>query len=157
VTAALRKALAKGTDLRLGPLDAVRDFIDARNVADAVLAAVPAPAVSHPVLNIASGWGVSARTLVKELLTVSGATCAVYEDEPGSARSADVPWQQAVITQAEHDLGWAPRHDLAAWRSYASPDDAPGRPRLLRPDCVPRGLGAPGRAEPGQRSRNLAR
>ncbi|MEQ0562343.1 NAD(P)-dependent oxidoreductase [Amycolatopsis sp. NEAU-NG30] len=110
--AALRKALADGGDLRLGPLDAVRDFVDARDVADAVLAALTAPDLP-PVLNIGSGHGVPARALVKELLEVSGAGCAVYEDAPGSARSADVPWQQADITLATRVLAWRPRRGLA--------------------------------------------
>lgn len=110
--AALRKALAEGGDLRLGPLDAVRDFVDARDVADAVLAALTAPELP-PVLNIGSGRGVPARALVKELLEVSGAGCAVYEDAPGSARSADVPWQEADITLATRVLSWRPRRELA--------------------------------------------
>ena len=79
-----------------------------------MLAAVTATELPSPVLNIASGRGVPARALVDELLAVSGATCAVLEDEPGSARSADVPWQQGEIDQAKRDLGWSPRHDLAA-------------------------------------------
>lgn len=114
VATELRRAAAAGQDLRLGPLDAVRDFVDARDVADAVLAAATAREVPYPVLNIASGRGVPARTLVKELLSVSGATCSVYEDEAGSIRSADVPWQQAAITLARRALAWTPRYGLAS-------------------------------------------
>lgn len=114
VAAELRRAYSAGHDLRLGPLDAVRDFVDARDVAEAVLAAVLAREVPYPVLNIASGRGVPARTLVKELLSVSGATCSVYEDEPGSVRSADVPWQQAAITLATRALAWTPHYGLAS-------------------------------------------
>ncbi|GAB3392459.1 NAD-dependent epimerase/dehydratase family protein [Amycolatopsis echigonensis] len=110
--AALRKAVADGSDLRLGPLDAVRDFVDARDVADAVLAALAVPALP-PVLNVGSGRGLSARALVKELLEASGAGCAVYEDAPGSVRSADVPWQEADLTLTTRTLPWSPRRDLA--------------------------------------------
>ena len=110
----LRQALASGTDVRLGSLDPVRDFIDARDVADAVLAAAAAPALPHPVLNIGSGVGVPARTLVKELLAVSGCSVSVREDAPGSARSGSLPGQQADITRARQDLGWQPVRDLAA-------------------------------------------
>ena len=46
LAAELRRALAHGTDVRLGPLDAVRDFVDARDVADAVLAAATARAAA---------------------------------------------------------------------------------------------------------------
>ncbi len=108
----VRRALTHGTDVRLGSLDAVRDFVDARDVADAVLAAAAAPVLPHPVLNIGSGRGVPVRALVKEFLAISGCTGTVHEDAPGPVRSADVPWQQADITCAIEDLGWKPRRDL---------------------------------------------
>jgi NDP-hexose 4-ketoreductase len=114
VAAELRRALAGRAEVRLGPLDAVRDFIDARDVAAAVLAAAGAPALPHAVLNVGSGIGVLTRTLVKELIAISGYAGAVHEDSPGSARSGDLLWQQADIALARLDLDWRPRHDLAA-------------------------------------------
>lgn len=110
----LRKAMAGGTEFRLGPLGGVRDFVDARDVADAVLAAAAAPALPHPVVNIASGQGVAARALVEELLAVSGYEGPVYEDAPGSGRSAALPWMQADVSRARQDLGWRPSRDLRA-------------------------------------------
>jgi nucleoside-diphosphate-sugar epimerase len=110
--AALRAAVAAREDLRLGPLDAVRDFVDARDVADAALAAVTEDWLPT-VLNVGSGRGLPCRDLVKELLSVSGASCAVREDGGGSARSAGVSWQQADITLAADVLRWRPRRDLA--------------------------------------------
>lgn len=112
LTAELRRALRHGTDVRLSSLDAVRDFIDARDVADAVLAATAARALPHPVLNIGSGRGVQVRALVKQLVEISGHAGLVREDASGVARSADTPWQQADITRATQDLGWTPRRDL---------------------------------------------
>jgi NDP-hexose 4-ketoreductase len=114
VAAQLRRALTGGGDVRLGPLDAVRDFIDARDVAAAVLAAAAAPALPHAVLNIGSGSGVPARTLVKELVAVTGYAGPVHEDSAGSARSGGLDWQQADIALARRDLDWRPRHDLAS-------------------------------------------
>jgi NDP-hexose 4-ketoreductase len=113
-TVQLRKAMAGGTDLRLGPLDGVRDFVDARDVADAILAAAATPVLPHPVINIGSGRGVTSRTLVRELLAVSGYEAAVHEDAPGSDRSAALPWMQADITRARQELGWQPSRDLRA-------------------------------------------
>jgi NDP-hexose 4-ketoreductase len=114
VAAQLRRALATGAEVRLGPLDAVRDFVDARDVAAAVLAAAAAPALPHAVVNVGSGAGVPARTLVKELIAVAGYDGPVHEDSAGSARSGDLDWQQADITRARADLGWRPRRDLAS-------------------------------------------
>ena len=110
----LRKAMAGGTDLRLGPLDGVRDFVDARDVADAVLAAATAPVLPHPIINVGSGRGVTSRTLVEELLAVSGYAAAVHEDAPGSDRSAALLWMQADICRAREDLGRQPSRDLRA-------------------------------------------
>jgi NDP-hexose 4-ketoreductase len=110
----LRTALAEGTEVHLGPLDAVRDFVDARDVADAALAAATATALPHPVLNVGRGQGVPVRTLVKELAAISGYAGSVHEDSAGSTRSADLPWQQADITLARADLNWQPRRALAS-------------------------------------------
>ena len=101
-----------GGSLKLGPLDAVRDFVDARDVADAVLAAATAPALPHGLVNIGSGAGVQARALVLRLLAVAGLDVTVHEDAPGSVRSAGLAWQQADIARARADLGWRPRRDL---------------------------------------------
>jgi NDP-hexose 4-ketoreductase len=112
LVAELHRALEHGTDVRLGSLDAVRDFVDARDVADAVLAAAAAPALPHSVLNIGSGQGTPVRALVKELLAISGCTGAVHEDAPGLPRPQHIPWQQADISCAREDLGWVPRREL---------------------------------------------
>jgi nucleoside-diphosphate-sugar epimerase len=113
LAAELRRALAHGTDVRLGRLDAVRDFVDARDVADAVLAAATAGSLPHPVLNVGSGLGVPVRAMVCELVAASGYPVAVHEDAPGQPRSPDIPWQQADISRVGGDLGWQPRRDLA--------------------------------------------
>jgi nucleoside-diphosphate-sugar epimerase len=113
LAAQLRRAVRHGTDVRLGSLDTVRDFVDARDVADAVLAAATAAVLPHPVINIGSGRGVPVRALVKELLAISGCTAKVHENAQGLARSVDIPWQQADITRAVEDLRWKPRRDLA--------------------------------------------
>jgi NDP-hexose 4-ketoreductase len=112
--ALLRQAIAHGTGISLGPLDAVRDFVDARDVADAVLAAATAPVLPHPVVNVGSGRGAACRDLVQELLAVSGYQAAIAEDAPGSARSAVLPWMQADISRARQDLAWRPSRDLKA-------------------------------------------
>jgi nucleoside-diphosphate-sugar epimerase len=112
LAAEVHRARADGTDVRLGPLDAVRDYVDVRDVADAALAAVTAGSLPHPVLNVGSGRGVPVRAMVKELIAASGCAATVHEDAPSQPRSADIPWQQADISRASSDLGWRPRRDL---------------------------------------------
>lgn len=112
--AAQLRQLGNGGTLKLGPLDAVRDFVDARDVADAVLAAATAAALPHAVVNVGSGSGTQARALVRQLLAVAGLDVTVHEDAAGSARSAWRDWQQADISRAASDLGWRPRRSLAA-------------------------------------------
>ena len=104
---------ARGGSLKLGPLGAVRDFVDARDAADAVLAAAAAPVLPHAVVNVGSGVAVQSRDLIQQLLAVAGLDVTVHEDAAGSARTAGLSWQQADIARAEADLGWRPRRDLA--------------------------------------------
>jgi NDP-hexose 4-ketoreductase len=112
LTTELREAAWRGTDVRLGSLDAVRDFVDVRDVADAAFAAATAATLPHAVLNIGSGRGVPVRAMVKQLLAISGCTSAVHEDTQGPERSPDIPWQQADISRAVADLAWTPHREL---------------------------------------------
>lgn len=120
----LVRALAEGDTVRLGPLDAVRDFVDARDVADAVHATLVAPAIGHPVLNVGSGVAIPVQRLVDELVSIAGFTGTVHTDAPGSPRSATVAWQRADITAIRSTLGWQPRRDLSTslrdlWQAVA--------------------------------------
>lgn len=112
---ALGAAVQDGSgSIRLGPLGAVRDFVDTRDVARAVVAACLAPALEAPIVNVATGRGHTARELVAELASRLGYRGRIEEDGPGSPRSESVPWLVADISVARRLLGWAPLHDLAA-------------------------------------------
>lgn len=124
----IRVALRQGSeDVALGPLDDYRDFIDARDVADAVRAALAAPA-NHPqpaVINIGRGVAVQAREAVALLASVAGYDGRIVETRPGSVRSRGVPWQEADISRARARLGWQPLRPLrdamrALWADLAS-------------------------------------
>src|SRR5262249_45473297 len=99
--------------IRLGPLDAVRDFVDARDVADAVGAAATATALRYPGLNVGSGQATPVRVLGEELLAIAGYTGSVHDDPTRTPRSADVPWQEADLSTISTALCWQPRIPLA--------------------------------------------
>jgi nucleoside-diphosphate-sugar epimerase len=113
VIAELRRATLAHDAVRLGSLAAVRDFVDVRDVAAAVLGAVRASTVDTVVLNVGSGRAIPVQAVVRDLVRVSGFTGLVVATGDGSARSADVPWQQADISAIGRELGWKPEIDLA--------------------------------------------
>ncbi|MEU0741109.1 NAD(P)-dependent oxidoreductase [Streptomyces sp. NPDC006134] len=101
--------------LRLGDLSAYRDFVDVRDVAEAVAQAVTAPGPLPPVLNIGGGRAVPVRDLVRTLADAAGFRGRIVEEAAGgSARSADVSWQCSDVTAARDALGWRPARSLEA-------------------------------------------
>ncbi|MFH8985562.1 NAD-dependent epimerase/dehydratase family protein [Streptomyces varsoviensis] len=111
LAAELRRAGPDGT-VAVGDLSACRDFVDARDVADAVARAVTAPGPLPRLINIGSGTARPARALAEGLARAAGFRGRVDEGGHGSRRSPAVPWQQADITTARTALGWTPRRPL---------------------------------------------
>lgn len=106
--------LRGGEEVRVGSLDAYRDFVDVRDVAGAILAAAGATGPLPPVLNVGSGRATPLREVADRLAEHAGSGRRVVEDPAGgSARSAGVAWQQAGIDAIGDALGWAPATDLA--------------------------------------------
>ncbi|MEU0090473.1 NAD-dependent epimerase/dehydratase family protein [Kribbella sp. NPDC006257] len=98
--------------LQLGSLDAWRDYVDVRDVADAVVAVATAEDRLPAVLNVGSGRAALARDVVSRLVELSGTSAKVVEGDAhaGHAGSSavDVPWQQADTTLIQKHLGWSP-------------------------------------------------
>ncbi|GIJ72106.1 NAD-dependent epimerase/dehydratase family protein [Virgisporangium ochraceum] len=114
--AAERMAMALATgagSITLGPLTSHRDFVDARDVASAVLAVVTAPYLPARVVNIGSGRAVATRDAVELLARVAGFRGEVREEYVGSTRSAGVDWMLADIERARDTIGWQPVWRLA--------------------------------------------
>ncbi len=116
--AAWAAARAAGQDagrpvpLELPPLRGERDFVDVRDVADAVIAAAAAPTVTG-VLNIGRGTLVAVRDAVHRLIDISGVPVAVTtraSSEP--RRDAGIGSQLIDISAARQRLGWMPRRTL---------------------------------------------
>ncbi|MCX4547564.1 MULTISPECIES: NAD(P)-dependent oxidoreductase [unclassified Streptomyces] len=120
-------------ELKLPPIYGVRDLIDVRDVADAVLAAADAPEVP-PVVNIGAGTGVALTDAVDALIRIAGSTAAVVRTPaPTVRRDAGTGEQPLDIGLALRELGWSPARTpadalRALWDSVAPPADGPGVP-----------------------------
>jgi NDP-hexose 4-ketoreductase len=103
--------LKNASEIRSGPLSDYRTYVDARDVAQAVLTV--ARAENPPrLINIASARAVQVREVVNELIRLSGFQGELIEESTlASNRSSAVPWQQADISRALA-LGWAPKISL---------------------------------------------
>ena len=98
--------------ITLGSLSAYRDFVDVRDVATAVLAAVVTPQPAARVCNVASGRAVTSRETVRLLAEAAGFTGEILERGIGPARSSAVGWMRGDIERAREVLGWSPAYEL---------------------------------------------
>lgn len=94
--------------LLLGKLNAYRDFVDVRDVAQAiVLALLRLPAISGEVINVGSGTARTARDLVDGMLGLSARNVTLHEDRESYSGPQEVCWQEMDITKAQKLLGWS--------------------------------------------------
>ncbi|MFG2318201.1 NAD-dependent epimerase/dehydratase family protein [Streptomyces tendae] len=109
----LRLACAEGrtAEIRLKPLRAERDFIDAQDAVGAVLTAARS-GVGGRVLNIGSGEAVPVRSLVDLLIKVSGVAAHVVEEPEQGAGDGPPERLEVDIRLARELLGWTPRRRL---------------------------------------------
>ncbi len=98
--------------MRLGNLGCVRDFVDVRDVAEAVAACVRAPLTSGEKLNVCSGIG----TRVDEIARMLAAAAGRGRDMPLIERPMPPPaivYQRGSYRRIESLCGWRPRYSLA--------------------------------------------
>lgn len=96
----------------LAALGAYRDFVDVRDAAAAVAAAVTVADPAGRVFNVASGTAVTCREAVELLAKVAGWSGEIRERGLGPARSATVAWMRGDISRSRAGLGWTPAHSL---------------------------------------------
>jgi GDP-4-dehydro-6-deoxy-D-mannose reductase len=97
--------------IRVGNLDAERDFLDVRDVAAAYTLAVAKSADLPPgvILNIASGVPRRIGGILRELIALSTVSISV-EMDPARLRPSDTPRFVGDATRARTQLGWSPEH-----------------------------------------------
>jgi GDP-4-dehydro-6-deoxy-D-mannose reductase len=106
--------------LRVGNVDAARDFTDVRDVMRAYAAAIELPADAY---NVCSGESVSVGSLVEQLGRVASVPVRA-EVDPDRVRAHDVPEIRGSSDRLREATGWAPEiplertlaDALAAWR-----------------------------------------
>ncbi|MFC4121816.1 NAD-dependent epimerase/dehydratase family protein [Nonomuraea zeae] len=110
--------------VELPELSDERDFVDVRDVVSAVVKAARISA-TPPVLNIANGRLTPVKTLVDELIKVSGVPVRrVTRPYRGLRRDADAGRQYVDIGAARRALRWIPQHKpidsiRGLWRSVS--------------------------------------
>jgi nucleoside-diphosphate-sugar epimerase len=119
---------SKGSVITMGPLDAFRDFIAAKDVASAALRATQLPG-RDPVINVGRGVSMSCRTLVQMIADAAGFRGNVVEQGDGSGRSAEVPWQQADVSLLGLNFDWLPETTMieAVLELWKSDSELPSR------------------------------
>jgi GDP-4-dehydro-6-deoxy-D-mannose reductase len=101
--------------IRVGNLDAARDFLDVRDVAAAFARCIQHAADLRPdvILNIASGRPRTIRSVLDGLLALSRVAIAC-ETDPARLRPSDTPVYVGNAALAHRLLGWAPVHPFSA-------------------------------------------
>jgi NDP-hexose 4-ketoreductase len=103
---------SRESSITLGPLEAFRDFIDARDVAKAAVLAATAAKPNDKLFNLGSGKATQARDLIYTLAKIAGFDGEILERDLGSARSAAVSWQEADISRIRSWLAWTPQFSV---------------------------------------------
>ena len=109
----LRDAVVDGAPaIELGPLNAVRDYVDLRDVATAVMVVATGPRPVHRVYNVGSGRPTVVRDLVGMIADRLGYSGEIRESSAASPRSNDVS-RQVADTARIRSTGWMPAVELA--------------------------------------------
>lgn len=111
--------------VKVGNLDAYRDFLPVADVVDAYCKMLMLD-MPYTVLNVSSGVGISVRQLLDGLIELCKVPVTV-ELDPARLRASDVPCSIGNPAKAKHLLGWHPTGDitemlastLAYWRANA--------------------------------------
>ncbi|MEW2400551.1 NAD(P)-dependent oxidoreductase [Streptomyces sp. NPDC046862] len=119
----LTEALRAGEPMTVDVADARRDFVDVRDVAEAVVLAVTSP-VTGRALNIGSGTATDIASVARLFVEAAGLPSRMLRERRRATTSLGGSWTCADIRLAADLLDWRPRRDLRSsmgdmWRLAA--------------------------------------
>jgi GDP-4-dehydro-6-deoxy-D-mannose reductase len=106
-----RVAAGETRVLLVGNLEAERDFLDVRDVAEAYVLLARAGQAGE-VYNVCSGRPVAIREVLRQLITIAHVAVEVRED-PERMRPSDVPLSYGDASKLHDATGWSPHVPLA--------------------------------------------
>ncbi|MFD3735166.1 NAD-dependent epimerase/dehydratase family protein [Streptomyces sp. NPDC058632] len=120
----LTEAVRAGEPMTIDVADARRDFVDVRDVADAVALAVSSPVTGRAV-NIGSGTATDITSVARLFVEAAGFPSRMLRERRRATTSLGGSWTCADIRLAAALLGWQPRRDLRSslrdmWRLAAA-------------------------------------
>ena len=98
--------------MQVGNLEAKRDFLDVRDVADAYVALLTGGR-SGEIYNICSGRAVAMHEILTRLIAIAGADVDVRND-PARMRASDLPVLTGDAAKIRAETAWQPRRSLDA-------------------------------------------
>ena len=108
-----RAAAGEGHVVRVGNLEAARDFLDVRDVCAAYALLLEGAGEAGEIYNVCSGTATTLREVLRRLIEIAGVAVEVRQD-PERMRPADVPLSLGDAAKLRAATGWAPRISLAA-------------------------------------------
>jgi UDP-glucose 4-epimerase len=102
------ESLQRSDAIRLGNLESRRDYIDTRDVADAILAV---PVAGLGVFNVGTGSAHSVADLIEALRRILGRPITIEQD-PDRLRTTERMVLVADVDRIRRETGWAPRISL---------------------------------------------
>ncbi len=108
-----RVAAGTAREVRVGNLEAGRDFLDVRDVCTAYALLLEGAGEPGALYNVASGKATTLREVLRQLVGIAHLAVEIRED-PDRMRPADVPLSLGDATALRRATGWSPRIGLAA-------------------------------------------
>ncbi|VXC02123.1 GDP-mannose 4,6-dehydratase [Brevundimonas sp. G8] len=103
-------------EIRVGNLDAQRDFMSVDDVVEAYLMVLLQKAIepgSRDIFNISSGSVRSIKSVLTDLLALSAVTCSIIVDKE-RFRPNDIAVTRLSSAKLKKDIGWSPRGEWTA-------------------------------------------